>query len=191
MTNGFKRDLHADLALCEAAVTSEDYYVEDREDEVVIVGDGGREIAEFYTLTDAEFYCESREGWPEAVRRAIAAEAEVEQLTAFIESESECATDLVAENERLREAERWLKALVSAIDDGRIAKAKMSSGTDYVILCAREYVCKIGPQEVISGEEEVEKMRAALGQIAEYGGTDMRGATCAGIAKEALGYATR
>lgn len=177
MTNEYKRDLHADLALCEAATPGPwCFALISDDDNGSIVNLEGVCVMDFGTSPDIygqtasvgsppddinmAFIEESREGWPEALRRAI-------------------------------EAERWLKALVSALDDGRLAKAKMSSGTDYVILCAREYVRKIGPQEAISGEEEVEKMRAALGQIAEYGGTDMRGTTCAGVAKEALDYVTR
>lgn len=197
MTNEYKRNLHADLALCEAATpgpwlmyggkfgeTNVYYPPYDNHDEVVSDIDADRRY-------DAKFIAESRQGWPESIRRAIAAEAEVERLTAFIESESECAVDLVAENERLRESERWLKALVSALDDGRIAQTRLSSGTDFVIHCAREHIRSLGPQDAVTGEEEVAKMRSVLAQIAEYGGTDMRGSTCAQVAKEALDYGTR
>ncbi|KAA8750195.1 hypothetical protein [Paenibacillus sp. UASWS1643] len=124
MTTETKRDIHADLALCEAAVTTEDYYVEDREDEVVIVGNDGMEIAEFYRLTDAEFYCESREGWPESLRRAIAAEARLKEAEAEVErlrDENHTLTLTVAyQDEWKAEAER-LRAVLERFDDRRHA----------------------------------------------------------------------
>lgn len=192
-----KRDLHADLALCEAATngpwTHSRFaagYVMTDDDKCTIVAsvveyneDGSihKKFAGEECLANRTLIAESREGWPEAIRRAIAAEAEVERLSAFIQSESECAIDTIAENERLRavlaqiatyggidmrgstcaqtakdalgssppiyddetEAHRWLKALVSALDDGRIQQTRLSSGTDYVIQGAREWVRKL------------------------------------------------
>lgn len=80
-----KRDLRADLAICEAAENNEEYYVDDREDEAVILGNGGVEIAEFYTVADAAFYCEARTGWPIAIERAINAEAENVRMRSALE----------------------------------------------------------------------------------------------------------
>ncbi|WP_434750193.1 hypothetical protein [Paenibacillus amylolyticus] len=140
--------------------------------------------ADFADLDEARFATESREGWPEAIRRAIAAEAEL-----AAEEDKRChyemqADELALEIERLRavldqfddrkhammprsqmariakealdaspsefvdvtESRRWLKALVSALDDGRIQQTRLSSGTDYVILGAREHVRKLNTE---------------------------------------------
>lgn len=74
-----KRDLHADLALCEATpewITEGSILAEyDRLTEM-----GCDLVATFVRNSDAEFAERAREGWPEALRRAIAAESEVEQL---------------------------------------------------------------------------------------------------------------
>lgn len=75
-----KRNLHADLALCDAATpgpwesadTTDGFYILDADDYVL--------AATLERASDATFILEAREGWPEAIRRAIAAEAEVERL---------------------------------------------------------------------------------------------------------------
>jgi len=92
MTTKAKRDLSADLALCEAATPGPLYakneewpgnanlrYWVDNQD------DG---IGCFVRYEDAKFAAEAREGWPYAIRRAIAAEAELdaeEQRRVFFE----------------------------------------------------------------------------------------------------------
>ncbi|MCY9532916.1 hypothetical protein M5X04_26770 [Paenibacillus alvei] len=75
-----KRDLHADLAICDAATpgpwdsadTTDGFYILDADDYVL--------AATLERAVDATFILESRQGWPEAIRRAIAAEAENERL---------------------------------------------------------------------------------------------------------------
>lgn len=74
------RDLHADLAICEDASagewtiadTTDGYYILDASDWVV--------GATIENVHDARFIAESRQGWPEAIRRAIAAEASLDKL---------------------------------------------------------------------------------------------------------------
>lgn len=107
------RDLNADLAICGAATEgatmcngdSEVFceYIDDR------LPDGL--IGRFARTEDALFFAEAREGWPEAVRRAI-------------------------------EAESILEGLVGAIERGYLSQTRMSSGTDYLILCAKMYLAR-------------------------------------------------
>ncbi|MFD1270623.1 hypothetical protein ACFQ3Y_24745 [Paenibacillus motobuensis] len=87
-----KRNLHADLAICEAATPgplSADadewpgnenlrYWVNTHEDG----------IGCFLAYEDAKFFAEAREGWPEAMRIAIAAEAENKRLRTELKVES-------------------------------------------------------------------------------------------------------
>lgn len=79
MTNEFKRDLNADLALCEKIpewIAEGNLLAEyDRLTEM-----GCDLVATFVRQSDAEFTERAREWWPEAIRRAIAAEAENERL---------------------------------------------------------------------------------------------------------------
>lgn len=79
-----KRDLHADLAICDAATPGP--WKEGTSEyessggvwcvDIVVLG----VTAEVYEDENATFIVESRQGWPEAIRRAIAAEAESERL---------------------------------------------------------------------------------------------------------------
>ncbi|WP_338532629.1 hypothetical protein RBB83_17470 [Paenibacillus peoriae] len=69
------RDLNADLAVCEAAtrgnwLVADGVYVLDGESWET----GGSFVAECEREADAEFTAKAREGWPEAIRRAIATE---------------------------------------------------------------------------------------------------------------------
>lgn len=90
------RDLAADLKICNAATrgpwstvwsrglnkNNDQYYVENIRN-IVILGpysEGGR------SKKDAEFIAAAREGWPEAITRAIKAEAEVERLRWMVKS---------------------------------------------------------------------------------------------------------
>lgn len=75
------RDLNADLAVCEAAtrgnwLVADGVYVLDGESWET----GGSFVAECEREVDAEFTAKAREGWPEAIRRAIEAEAEAASL---------------------------------------------------------------------------------------------------------------
>lgn len=79
-----KRDLHADLAICDAATAGELFYMPSihseytyevcRHDFMDTI------VASVIEQKDAEFITNAYEGWSEAIRRAIAAEAENEQL---------------------------------------------------------------------------------------------------------------
>ena len=98
------RDLHADLAICDAASpgewstadTTDGYYILDESDWVL--------AGTVESVEDARFIAESRQGWPEAIRRAIDAEAEVERLTAGKLHMERRAQDAISEVERLHEA---------------------------------------------------------------------------------------
>lgn len=88
MTTENKRDLAADLAICDAATE----YVSMCVGETEVFCDymdpelpHGFHVAEFVRTKDAEFFVEAREGWPEAIRQAMAAEAEVVRLTSALE----------------------------------------------------------------------------------------------------------
>lgn len=82
MTTETKRDLHADLAICNAA--SEGFMIHAS----AVVDENGPYLnVEVYTeegrpLTsdDATFIVEARTGWPHAIERAINAEARVQEL---------------------------------------------------------------------------------------------------------------
>ncbi|OMC96253.1 hypothetical protein MKX34_24110 [Paenibacillus sp. FSL R5-0636] len=84
MTTETKRDLHADLAICNAATsgpwqtadTTDGYYVLDADDYVL--------AATLEHAADATFINEARTGWPIAIERAISAEAELERLRTCI-----------------------------------------------------------------------------------------------------------
>ncbi|MCM3205675.1 hypothetical protein [Paenibacillus illinoisensis] len=96
MTTETKRDLNADLALCEATTPGPWQYgkgEKSRRDPRPAVlmtfdySDGDWYIsADFADIDEARFAAESREGWPESIRRAIAAEAEVQRLDAKYQS---------------------------------------------------------------------------------------------------------
>lgn len=87
-----KRDLLADLTICEAAtpgpwrrVTKYEQAIVNADsfsDVVTAQGDDACYID--IEPEDERFIIEAREGWPEAIRRAIAAEAENERLYAEI-----------------------------------------------------------------------------------------------------------
>ncbi|GAA0840664.1 hypothetical protein GCM10008915_36720 [Bifidobacterium pullorum subsp. gallinarum] len=113
MTTENKRDLAADLAVCEAAAPAFILH-----QGVYVVPTGGttieteicRDDYEPLTVSDSEFILEAREGWPEAVRRALAAEAEVERLRkdklrlhAIYDAQYARATEYGGEVERLRD----------------------------------------------------------------------------------------
>jgi len=75
------RDLEADLAICEAATPGPWKYAPcgcsptcDNADLSLISDEG------WVSLDDARFITEAREGWPYAIRRALAAEAEIDRL---------------------------------------------------------------------------------------------------------------
>lgn len=83
-----KRDLHADLAICNAATPGPwalDYDYEDRRHCVEAVNvpswGGGVIVADCAEEADARFIAEARAGWPHAIGRAMAAEAEVDRLS--------------------------------------------------------------------------------------------------------------
>jgi hypothetical protein len=151
MTTEIKRDLHADLALCESV-------------RGVYYDEGGGYRADYPDEgCPRHYFEEADEGWSEALRRAIAAEAEVERLRAVLaqiatyggidmrgSTCAQTAKDALDSTppvyDDVTESHRWLRALVSAPDDGRIQQTGLSSGTDYVIQGAREHVRKLNTE---------------------------------------------
>jgi hypothetical protein len=84
MTTENKRDLAADLAICEAA-TAGPWLVDENTANQIRQPNGSkrRRITtppDADGIKDAAFIAKAREGWPESIRRAMAAEAEVERL---------------------------------------------------------------------------------------------------------------
>jgi hypothetical protein len=177
MTTESKRDLYADLALCEAAENASPgkWFVMHGKDVCAEFPPGSGEldtIANSYTVGIPEYIAESREAWPEAIRRAIVAEsrlkeaeAEIDRLRSVLYRFDDRRNAMMPRSQMARiakealdaspgeyvditESHRWLKALVSALDDGRIQQTRLSSGTDYVILGAREHVRKLSTEVV-------------------------------------------
>lgn len=90
MTTETKRDLHADLAVCDAATPGlwEADLNSDDSAQILSTSAPGWVCQTWYkneevmpnSANNARFIAEARQGWPEAIRRAIAAEAENERL---------------------------------------------------------------------------------------------------------------
>ncbi|WP_348623068.1 hypothetical protein ABFT51_17855 [Paenibacillus peoriae] len=76
------RDLTADLAVCEAATEGATMCIGDSDVFCEYIDDRLPDslIGRFARTEDALFFAEAREGWPEAIRRAIEAEAEAASL---------------------------------------------------------------------------------------------------------------
>ena len=89
-----KRDLHADLAICNAATaghwawgvdTGESLLKNSRGVPFVFISEPG------ITDADARFIAEARTGWPHAIERALAAEAERDHaFNMYVVAESQC-----------------------------------------------------------------------------------------------------
>lgn len=135
MTTKAKRDLVADLAICEASTPGPLYakneewpgnanlrYWVDNQD------DG---IGCFVRYEDAKFAAEAREGWPYAIRRAIAAETdllewktraqEAEDLAEYLRERAAIASGWsIARKAQVDRLVGVLAELLSAIDRGDI-----------------------------------------------------------------------
>ncbi|MBR8661184.1 hypothetical protein [Brevibacillus sp. NL20B1] len=92
-----KRDLHSDLAICNAATpgpwaAEKGYEQSERGNYVYSQAEGSVVCAEqdgtdcVLTDADARFIAEARTGWPHAIERALAAEKEVARLTGLVGS---------------------------------------------------------------------------------------------------------
>lgn len=144
-----KRDLHADLRLCEAATVGPWETGYDHEEQrycVEAVNEvswgGGFIVADCAYKEDAKFIAEAREGWPHAIRRALEAEAERDELRKIVSSE--CPIDALDIVESLR-VEKWhmqeriaeleaeierLKAQIEEMKDEIAAWKKIALGFD-------------------------------------------------------------
>lgn len=101
-----KRDLEKDLAICEAA-TPGPWYVDSQ-------GNIKNELFSLFWSScagknDSRFITEAREGWPHAIKRAIEAEKEVEELQKALRGAAEIANiasghlnEFKKENEKLK-----------------------------------------------------------------------------------------
>lgn len=110
-TESEQRDLHADLAICNAATSGS--WIVDAEVYVVIL-DGSKPegrgdfIAECDKVEDARFIEVAHIGWPHAIERCISAEEENERLREIVSVESpigafDIATSLRAEKAHMAE----------------------------------------------------------------------------------------
>lgn len=145
MTTEIKRDLAVDLAICETARPGPwraELSVPERGDRRPAVlthfDDYWQDEfihADFACMIDAKFAAEAREGWPHAIRRAIAAETERDVEERRRRTVEAAADDLAYDNVRLRKS---LSDVLVAVDRGDLVRVKMSSGIDYVITRARE-----------------------------------------------------
>lgn len=104
-----KRDLHADLAICNAATAGPwalDYDCEDRKHCVEAVNvsswGGGVIVADCAEEADARFIAEARTGWPHAIERALTAEELCAHQGRSILALAERNRELKVEVERLR-----------------------------------------------------------------------------------------
>lgn len=141
-----KRDLLHDLAICEAATVGPvDYFVSiDSEYEYEVCRKDYLDtiIASVITDQDARFIAEAFEGWPEAIRRAMAAEERVSELcysnAYYIDAADRAKDDAYwteQENVKLREA---LHGMLNAVERGALVKQKMSAALDHDIRRAKE-----------------------------------------------------
>ncbi|NGM81261.1 hypothetical protein G5B47_02410 [Paenibacillus sp. 7124] len=124
MTTETKRDLHADLAICSAA-TSGGWYLNVANDEHcgAFYADDGSIVMDFGAAPNAY--------------DQVCGDAPSPEDAVFI---AEARTGWPHAIERAINAERWLLALVEALERGDIAQTRLSSGTDYVVYCAKKAV---------------------------------------------------
>ncbi len=94
MTTEIKRDLLADMVICDAATEGPWKYGGDKWGDLEVYSPSQRgfhnnggciaEIDEPDEIANAVFITEAREGWPDAIRRALAAEAKWDALKSQI-----------------------------------------------------------------------------------------------------------
>jgi hypothetical protein len=136
MTTETKRDLNADLAICDAATAGPWRYCGDKWGDLIAYSpelrgfhNNGGELAELdgpNCVGNAAFITEARTGWPHSIKRAMAAEAEVERLRVEMLS-AELALNAITEdcqflgeerrrltesNERMREYAGFLRSVI-------------------------------------------------------------------------------
>lgn len=84
MSDDNKRDLNADLAVCASATEGPWNVGRKSPNGLNNVGYRGLMIGQVFEDADARFIAEACTGWPHAIERAIAAEAESERLREII-----------------------------------------------------------------------------------------------------------
>ncbi|MCR8843139.1 hypothetical protein NQ117_05555 [Paenibacillus sp. SC116] len=150
-----KRDLHADLAICDAATsgpwniadTTDGFYVLDADDYVL--------AATLEHAVDATFIVEARQGWPEAIRRAIVAEAEVERL--------QCELTMALDG-----------PVCNDCQNGEVPPFnEFGEGDDCPKCCGKGFVSHERAAELIAEQcEEIEILHEALTEIIEVSKAD-------------------
>src|SRR5690606_5623868 len=139
-----KRDLHADLRLCEAATGGPwetEYDHEEQRYCVEAVNEvswgGGLIVADCAYKEDAKSIAEAREGWPHAIRRALEAEAERDELRKIVSSECPIgALDIVNSlriekwhmQERIAELEAEVERLKAELDAAKAELRRIIEG---------------------------------------------------------------
>lgn len=128
MTTETKRDLRADQVICEAASVGPWLFDPgnvpewDGGDEGGILAHNGEYVCDFGDST--QYY---------PTQGTAPSPADVTFIT-------EARTGWPHAIERAINTERWLLALVEALERGDIAQTRLSSGTDYVVYCAKKAV---------------------------------------------------
>jgi len=145
-----KRDLAADLAICEAATPgpwirraefdraiAKEYTLDD-----VVSAEGDDMCHVVIEPSNERFIIEAREGWPHAIQRAMAAEAEADrvnhrnfEILRGLNFEQDRADVLEDKNRKIGKA---LANILGLIDSGYLTRTKMSAAVDAAIHDAKE-----------------------------------------------------
>jgi chromosome segregation ATPase len=161
MTTEKKRDLAADLAICEAV-------------RYVYYDEGGGYQADYPDLGQSRHYFdEAFEGWPEAIRRAIAAESRVQEAS---EAMTWCADELA-------KAQREAFDLRKEVERLRKDKQRLHSVYDAQYARSTEYW-----GEIERLRRENQRLRSVLERMDTRKHAMMPRSQMARLAKEALDY---
>ena len=93
-----KRDLKADLELCNEATPGPWEAEDGLADPMVVMGRDYSHYFYVHTEWDAQFIAQAREGWPHAIERAIKAEEIVQDLTRVLRLYEKWEIDLEADH---------------------------------------------------------------------------------------------
>jgi len=138
-TENKQRDLHADLAICNAATSGP--WIE-TDGGYVIVLDGTRPegrgdfIAECDNIENARFIEVARDAWPHAIERALKAEARVIELEAAVREVDKTAAkyDVTLEDE---DCDRFWRAVTNL--RYKIILTRQREGICQCVHCGNEY----------------------------------------------------
>lgn len=198
MTTETKRDLAADLALCEATALGPWEVAVDGFGDPCVINETVLIASELLTA-DAKMIAESRQGWPHAIRRAMAAEAEVERLKQSYRRlhavhDEQCArsAEYYGEIERLRAENERLNAFIKSESEGALDTfveiEKLRKERDYwraEAHIANLLVAELNT-ECAERLQENAKLRATLERMDDRRNAMMPRSVMARLAKETL-----